>query len=90
MEFLERHWHELLGILAAVAGIAGFIRGGLIASLGEPDNDEYRFVEGRPARLLSFGFVAAGGSFFLAGPYLGIPLLVVLLALTWALGKPVD
>ena len=91
MGFLEKHWHELLGVLIAVAGIVGFIRGGLIASLGEGDgDDEFRMVEGRPARLLSIGYVMAGAAFFFAGPIFGIPVSVVVLALTWALGKSAD
>lgn len=90
MEFLEKHWHELLGVLIALAGVVGFIRGGLIASLGDPDEADYRMVEGRPARLLSIGYLGAGAVFFFAGPVVGIPISVLLLALTWGLGKPVD
>lgn len=90
MEFLEQHWHDILGSLVALAGVVGFISGGLIASLGDPDQAEHRVVEGIPARMLSLGYVLAGASFFFVGPIAGIPASIILLALTYGLGKPAD
>jgi hypothetical protein len=89
MEYLSNHGLQLVALALVVYGVVGLIRGKLIAYYDDSHDSLHsdRELEGLPARLLSVGYCVAGAAFFVS-PQFGAGLAVIVVVLTWLLGRP--